>query len=138
MSDTPSSRLSPAQREIMEIIWDRGEISAFELRELLSVDRDIARETVRTFLGRMEGKGWLKHRVIGRTYFYSACVPRDRSLGQQLVEVMDTMCGGSAEKLVSALIDYRGLTDDEAERIQVMIDAVSKKKPVSQSRKKRS
>ena len=46
----PLSPLSSSQREIMEIIWDRGEASAFEVREVLGQERDIARETVRTLL----------------------------------------------------------------------------------------
>ena len=28
-----------------------------------------------TMLERMEDKGWLKHRAVGRTFFYSAAVP---------------------------------------------------------------
>jgi len=113
--------LSAAQREIMEIVWDRGEISAFELTEILSERRPVARETVRTLLRRTEEKGWLKHRVVARTYFYSAAIAREASLGQRLLEVVDEVCGGSPERLVSALLDHRGLTEEEADRIQAMI-----------------
>ena len=119
--------LSPAQREIMDIVWDRREASAFEVREALSKKRDVARETVRTLLTRMEEKGWLKHRVVGRTYFYSAAIPKDTNLGQRVLEIVDTLCGGSAEKLMTALLDHRGLTEDEAERIQAMIAAGKKR-----------
>ena len=38
--------LSPAQREIMEIIWEHGELSASQVRNILSEDRDVARNTV--------------------------------------------------------------------------------------------
>jgi hypothetical protein len=67
----PEERLSPGQLEIMEIIWDKGEVAAVEVRQLLADGRELARETVRTMLERMEAKGWLKHRVVGRTFFYS-------------------------------------------------------------------
>jgi predicted transcriptional regulator len=123
MGKSPPVPLSPAQREIMDIVWDRGDISAFEVRDALSKKRDVARETVRTLLTRMEEKGWLKHRVVGRTYFYSAVIPKEATLGQRVLEIVDTLCGGSAEKLMTALLDHRGLTDDEAERIQAMIKA---------------
>jgi predicted transcriptional regulator len=72
----PQEPLSPAQQEIMEIVWDKGEVAAVEVRQLLARGRVLARETVRTTLERMEEKGWLKHRVVGRTFFYSAAVPR--------------------------------------------------------------
>ena len=133
MGSSSPTPLSPAQREIMDIIWDRGEASAFEVRAALSKKRDVARETVRTLLTRMEEKGWLKHRLVARTYFYSAAIPKDADLGQRVLEIVDTLCGGSAERLMTALLDHRGLSDDEAKRIQAMITAARKKK---QSRRK--
>ena len=68
--------LSQAQREIMEIICDQGELSAVQVREILSMKRDLAKNTVRTLLDRMEEKGWLRHREEDRTYLYSAAHSR--------------------------------------------------------------
>ena len=120
--------LSEAQREIMEIIWERGELSVLELREILCEQRDVARETIRTLLGRMEEKGWVKHRVLGRTFFWSAVVPRQEGLGQRVVQLMEDLFEGSPERMVSALMDHRGLSDDEADRIQDMIDEARRPK----------
>ncbi len=114
--------LSPAQREIMEVVWERGEVSARDVRAVLSRHRDVARNTVRTLLERMEEKGWLTHRLDGRTYLYSAIQPRQATVGQKVVEVLDTVCGGSPEALVTALLDYRGLTNSELRRIRAMLD----------------
>src|SRR5579862_707153 len=114
--------LSQAQREIMEIVWDRGEVSAVEVREILSTKRDLAKNTVRTLLDRMEEKGWLKHREVGRTYLYSAAQPREASIGQKVLEVVEHVCGGSPVELVTALLDYRGLSTAELKRIRSMLD----------------
>ena len=46
--------LSPAQRELMEIVWTRGEASGSEIRKILPSHRVLARNTVRTMLLRME------------------------------------------------------------------------------------
>jgi len=53
----PEEPLSPAQQEIMEIVWKKGEVAAVEGRQLLADGRELARETVRTMLERMEDKG---------------------------------------------------------------------------------
>ena len=111
----------------MEIIWDKGEAAAIEVRDILAKRRSVARETVRTILQRMEEKGWVKHRVVGRTYFYSAAMPREATVGHKVVELIDTICGGSPERLVTALLDFRGLTKDEGERIQKLIEDARKK-----------
>jgi BlaI family transcriptional regulator, penicillinase repressor len=114
--------LSPAQREIMEIVWERGEVTAQEVRCVLSQTREVARNTVRTLLERMEGKGWLKHRAEGRTFLYTPARPRHDTIGQKVREVVETVCGGSPEKLVTALLDYRGLRPDELKRIRQLLD----------------
>ena len=126
-SPTPATEpLSPAQREIMEVIWEHGELSASDVREVLSKDREVARNTVRTLMERMEIKGWLVHRVEGRTYLYSAAVPQQTSIGQKVSEVVDKFCGGSPEQLVNALLDYRGLNSSELRKIQKLLDKAKK------------
>lgn len=113
--------LSRAQREVMEIIWDAGEASVQDVTRQLNKVRPVARNTVRTLMERMEAKGWLRHRSEGRSYVYSATVPREESLGQRVLEIVDKACGGNPEKLMMALLDYRGLSEEEVERIAGML-----------------
>jgi BlaI family transcriptional regulator, penicillinase repressor len=113
--------LTPAQTELMEVIWMRGEVSAAEARRILARSRPVARNTVRTLLERMEEKGWIRHREEGRTYLYSAAHPRQATIGQKVQMIIETVCGGSAEALVTALLVYRGLNSSELERIRQML-----------------
>jgi BlaI family transcriptional regulator, penicillinase repressor len=121
--------LSPAQREIMEIVWERGELSASDVRAILSQTRELARNTARTLLERMEQKGWLKHREEGRTYLYSAAQPRPAAIGQAVLNVVEHVCGGSPEVLLTALLDHRGVTADELARIRAMLDKAKASQP---------
>lgn len=114
--------LSPAQREIMQIVWERGQVTASEVRRALARTRDVARNTVRTLLERMEAKGWLKHSAEGRTFLYAAARPRHDTVGQKVGELVETLCGGSPETLVAALLDYRVLRPDELQRIRHLLD----------------
>ena len=115
--------LSGAQLEIMEIIWERGEVAVSDVWELLSRRRQIARNTVQTMMVRIEEKGWIRHRAVGRTFLYSAAQPRQARLGQTVHQLLDTVFGGSAEELMTALLEDRTLSKGEAERIRAMIDA---------------
>ena len=119
-SDLPD--LSPAQSEIMEIVWERGEVTANEVRRALLRSRTVARNTVRTLLERMEEKGWLRHRAEGRTFLYTAARPRQDSIGQKVREIVESVCRGSPETLVAALLDYRGLRPEELKRIRQLLD----------------
>ena len=114
--------LTAAQREIMEVVWQHGEVSVSQVRDALPPRRQLARNTVQTMMVRLEEKGWLRHRTEGRTFVYSANVPRTVSLGAKVAQLVDRFFAGSPEEMVTALIDYRGLTREEAERIRAMIE----------------
>ncbi|MEZ5489156.1 MAG: BlaI/MecI/CopY family transcriptional regulator [Gammaproteobacteria bacterium] len=73
--------------------------------------------------GTHAGKGWLEIRKQGRSFHYSATVPRDVNLGQRVAEMVDKSCGGNPEKLMMALLHYRGLSEEEVARIRSMLDA---------------
>ena len=119
----PPPPLSEAQREIMEIVWKHGEISVSGVRDLLvSQGRNVARNTVQTTIVRLEEKGWLEHRRQGRTFFYSPARSQQQSLGAKVTQLIDRFFAGSPEEMVTALIEYRGLTPDEAQRIRAKIE----------------
>jgi predicted transcriptional regulator len=128
MAKADSSPLTDAQREIMEIVWERGEVTVSEVRTALAKRRELARNTVQTMIVRLEQKGWLKHREEGRTFVYSAYRPRTVSLGAKVAQMADRLFAGSPEEMVTALIDYRSLSPDEAERIREIIDEANTKK----------
>ena len=115
--------LTDAQREIMEIVWELGETTVSTVWQELRKRREVARNTVQTMLVRLEEKGWLEHREQGRSFIYSAAKPRRTSLGARVSNMVDRLFSGSPEELVTALIEYRGLSEKEIERIRNMIDA---------------
>ena len=122
MPELDPAPLTAAQREIMELVWERGEVTVSAVRDALSGRRDLARNTVQTMMVRLEEKGWLRHREDGRTFVYSANKPRAVSLGARVAQMVDRLFAGSPEEMVTALLEYRGLTAGEAERIRQMIE----------------
>lgn len=135
MSNQELPTLPEGQREIMEIVWDQEEASVFEVREILGQSREVSRTAVRTTMERLEEKGWLTHRVIGRTHFYRPLVSRDVSLGQRIIDIVDKACGGEPERLMAALMEYRGLSADEVKRIQTLLEGAKKNKANQKGRR---
>jgi predicted transcriptional regulator len=128
MAKSELQPLSRAQMEIMQIVWDRGEVAVSEVWEILGQRREVARNTVQTLLLRMEEKGWLTHRVIGRTFFYAAVSPRG-GVGKDLVrKLLQSLFRGSAEELAVALLENASLSKAEADRIRALIDEAEKRK----------
>lgn len=122
MTIADSMPLTAAQREIMEVVWQQGEVTVAGVRTALAAHRNVARNTVQTMMLRLEERGWLAHREVGRAFMYRAARPREESIGQRVREIVNNLCGGSPETLVAALLDYRGLRPGELERIRKMLD----------------
>jgi BlaI family penicillinase repressor len=118
----PLPPLSEAQLEIMDVVWDRGEVTVADVWKVLSARRKVARSTVLTVITRLEEKGWLSCNEEGHAFRYRAAVPREATLGTMVRRLIDTAFGGSAEGLVMAMLHGRGVSKEEAREIRKMID----------------
>ncbi len=116
-----TTTLSPRQLEIMNIIWERGKATVAEVWEVLSARHRLARNTVQTLITRLEEKGWLGHEEDGPAYRYYARRCRDSTVRSLLDQMVDTVFAGSADSLVMTLLESRGVSPQEAERIRQMI-----------------
>lgn len=113
--------LSDAQLEIMNVVWDLKEVTVADVWDLVSKQRSISRNTVQTVMTRLREKGWLKYRKRGRAFLFKASVPRDSALRVLVNRLVETAFSGSAEGLVLAMLEGRGLSDEEAVRIRRLI-----------------
>lgn len=120
--------LSAAQLEIMNVVWDRREVTISEVWQELCRQRKVARATVQTVIGRLEEKGWLRHRNVGQAFFYSAVYSRDATQSRLVNDLVDAAFDGSVEGLVWALLKGRGVSPEESMRIQKMINEAARKK----------
>jgi BlaI family transcriptional regulator, penicillinase repressor len=118
--------LSGAQLEIVNIVWDRGEVTVGDLWKSLSERRQVARNTVSTMVTRLEEKGWLRHRVSAGTHFCSATHSRKKVLPRLVRGLLDSAFQGSAEGLVLALLEGGRVSPDEVERIKLMLEKSEK------------
>lgn len=123
----PLAPLSAAQLEIMHVVWARGEATVADVWGALSARRKVARNTVLTMLARLEEKGWLTRDAGGHAHRYRAAVGREATLGTMLGRLVEAGFGGSVEGLVLALLDRRGVSRDEADRIRAMIDRAERR-----------
>lgn len=114
--------LSEAQLEIMQVVWDGGEVTVTDVWSVLAGRRAVARNTVLTLMDRLEKKGWLRRRAEGQAHYYTAAAPRAATLGQVVHRLVDAAFAGSADALVLALLEGRGVSDEEARRIRQLID----------------
>jgi len=95
--------LGDLEREVMQVIWANGRLTAETVREKLA--RRLKELTVRTVLPRLQEKGYLTHAVEGRTFVYQATHPRGRVAAKAVQRIVDWFCGGSVEEVLVGMED---------------------------------
>jgi BlaI family transcriptional regulator, penicillinase repressor len=123
MSDSTSRQLSRRERQIMDIVYARGEAAAAEVHEALPDAPSYS--SVRALLRILEEKGHLKHREDGPRYVFMPTEPRAKASRSALKRVVQTFFDGSLSNAVAALVDGEGgkLSGEELQRIEAIIKA---------------
>ena len=122
-----SLHLSRRERQIMDIIYARGEAAAAEVHEALPDAPSYS--AVRTLLRILEEKGHLKHREDGPRYVFMPTEPRAKASRSALKRVVQTFFDGSLASAVAALVDGDGgkLSAEELQRIEDIIQSAKNK-----------
>jgi predicted transcriptional regulator len=126
MAQPLHTKLSRRERQIMDILYRHGRLTAGEVMSNLTGDPNYS--TVRTQLRVLEEKGHVRHEVDGTRFVYAPTVPRHAVRQSALKHLVETFFGGSPEKVLSALIGNEGnrISDEELERLAQLIDKARK------------
>lgn len=101
----------------MDYVWSRGPCTADACREALAGSRPMKDSTIRTVLRRLEAKGYVAHKVEGRTFLYRAAEARENVAARAVKHIIDRFCDGSAEQLVMGMVDSNVLDRKDLERM---------------------
>lgn len=114
--------LSRRERQIMDILYQRGKASAAEVREAMPDPPSYS--AVRAMLRVLEEKGHVKHQAEGLKYVYVPLVAADKARKSAVKHLMETFFQDSPEKIVAALLDVsaKRLTREELDRMAEMIE----------------
>jgi predicted transcriptional regulator len=96
--------LSNLEHLVMDVLWKRGSATAEELRSALAKRHFMKESTARTILARLEEKGYVRHRVEGRTNVYSCIEPQHNVAARAIQRIIDRLYGGSVEELLVGMV----------------------------------
>jgi BlaI family transcriptional regulator, penicillinase repressor len=127
MTEKRDEGLSRRERQIMDVIYERGAATAVEVLHGLSDPP--SKTAVRTLLRILEEKGHLKHLQQGKRYVYQPTRPRLRAGRSALQRVLKTFFDGSLERAVAAHLGDSGakLSPAELQRLADLIQQARSK-----------
>ncbi len=119
---------TPAELEVLQIIWEHGPRTVREVMNLLSTGRRRAYTSVMSLMSVMAEKGLLNQKPKGKAFVYSAKVSRDKTQTRMLGDLLNRAFGGSASALVTHLLQQAKPNSEELEEIHNTIAEFTRKR----------
>ena len=115
-------KLGEAEYRLMNIVWEKGPLSAMELAGICLEQYDWKKSTVYTMLKRLGDKGVLtfEEKVV------TALIPKEQVDRMESQALLEKAYRGSVPDFFAAFLQDRKLTREEAVRIQKMIEEAMK------------
>ncbi|MBL8981922.1 MAG: BlaI/MecI/CopY family transcriptional regulator [Gemmatimonadetes bacterium] len=113
--------LTDLQLAIVRLLWDRGECTVVDVQEGLMPDRSLAQTTVATLLTRLEKRGVVSHRTVGRQFIYKAEVTEPVVRSSMVGELTNSLFQGRATALISHLLVEREIDHEELGEVKRLV-----------------
>ncbi|MFC1766183.1 BlaI/MecI/CopY family transcriptional regulator [Planctomycetota bacterium] len=117
--------LSPAETEILRLVWELDSPTVQQVCAALPPHRNIAYATVQTLLRRLEKKGYLSHKIQGKAHVFLPKMKQKDVIGSAVQSFVDRLFGGDAVPLVQYLAENKDITPEDIERLKTILEGES-------------
>ena len=114
---------TPAELEILTILWRRGAGTVREVHEALATT--VGYTTVLKLLQIMTAKGLVTRKENGRTHIYAAAMTEESTQRRMVTDLVDRAFGGSALRLVMQALSTTPATPEEREEIRRLLNEMN-------------
>ena len=117
---------TPAELEILQVLWGRGPRSVREIQRVLNESKPTGYTTVLKTIQIMTGKGLVDRDEKQRPQIYSARYPREHTQRQLLHDLAARAFGGSVKALVLQALAGRKSSPQELEEMERLLERVER------------
>ncbi len=110
-------KLTKSEEEVMQMVWDAGRCTVSDLLQRIPEAERPPHSTLSSVVRILEKKGYVGFKAYGKTYEYFPVVTKEDYGSRSLGELVQNYFGGSAERLVSHLVEKEQLSEAEIEAL---------------------
>ena len=114
--------MSPAETEILRLVWQLEEATVQQICDLLPPKRNIVYKTVQTLLRRLENKGYLKHKIRGKAHVFLPAVKREDVVKRTVLDFLDRLFGGDPRPLMQFLAKDGKIDAEDIRRLRRLFE----------------
>lgn len=97
--------ISDAEWEVMRVVWASGQSTSQEISRVLNGKRGWSESTVKTLIGRLTSKGYLRARKEARHFVYTTHLDEPESLKQEVEGLLGRICSRKIPNLLAYLVE---------------------------------
>ena len=116
-----NDKLFDSEAKVMDILWDRGAISAKEVSLIAENTIGWNKNTTYTVIKKLEAKGFIRRDEPG--FICTPLVTREEMQKKETSSFISRVFGGSRRALFSALLEDEELTDADIAELKAMIES---------------
>jgi BlaI family penicillinase repressor len=113
--------VSPAETEVLRLVWQLDKATVQQVCDNLPAKRKITYATVQTLLRRLERKGYLKHRLQGKAHIFFAAVKSEKVIKRSISDFLDRLFGGDPVPLMQYLAEHGKIDAEDIEKLKELI-----------------
>jgi predicted transcriptional regulator len=122
---TRNDNVTNAEWSVLQTLWEQGPSSVRQLTEVLYPGGGASEyATVHKLLERLEAKRHVRRARRSGVYVFEAASERDDLIGRQLEALVEKMCGGSLQPLLSNLVRVKRLTPAELRELLALVESL--------------
>ena len=113
-------KLFDSEAKVMEILWEKGPLSAKEISLIAAETIGWNKNTTYTVIKKLEAKGFIRRDDPG--FLCTPLVSQNEMQKVQAVSLVKKVFGGSRKALFSALLEDEPLSQEEIAQLRKLID----------------
>ena len=114
-------KLTEAEWSVMEVLWSTERMALKDVVKTLEPIQGWSKNTVHTYLTRMENKG-LVEIERSKEKPYAAAVTRESCAKEEREELLTKVYGGATGDLIAAFLKESKISKKEVERLRQMLE----------------
>ncbi len=122
-----TNKPTESELEILQVLWDRKEATVRTVHEELSKTKDSGYTTTLKLMQIMFEKGLVSRDDSSKTHIYQPQVSRHNTQNQFLNKMINSLFAGSSADLVMQALGNHTASNDELEKIEVLIAGLKNK-----------
>ena len=124
--DNDHIRISDAELQLLQLLWDDSPLGAAEIAERVPPSRKWTLATVKTLLSRLVAKGAVSAESEGRRFRYRPAIERESVAGRQADRLVDRLFGGRVSPLVAQLVEQRDIDPADLAELEALVRSLRK------------